>query len=199
MEIQECLDLLREVKDVAFATVDHHGRPQNRIIDIMIAENERIYFCTARGKDFYQQLNSDGHVAITGMNKKYQMVCLRGKAIQLMEQKKWIDRIFQENPSMNLIYPGENRYILEPFCVEPEEVEFFDVGSEPIHRETVCGLQTKGFVIASTCIGCNTCAENCPQKCITAGTPYMIVQEHCLHCGLCYENCPVKAVRRRGE
>ena len=53
MNIQDCLQLLREIKDVAFATVDEKGFPQVRIIDVMIVENEKLYFCTARGKDFY--------------------------------------------------------------------------------------------------------------------------------------------------
>ena len=51
---QKCLDILREIKDAAFATVDESGKPQIRIIDVMLAENEKMYFCTARGKDFYR-------------------------------------------------------------------------------------------------------------------------------------------------
>ena len=40
MNVQRCLDILREIKDVAFATVDENGFPQIRIIDVMIVENE---------------------------------------------------------------------------------------------------------------------------------------------------------------
>lgn len=56
MDAQRCLEILREVKDVAFATVDEKGLPQVRMIDVMIVENEKMYFCTARGKDFYCQI-----------------------------------------------------------------------------------------------------------------------------------------------
>ena len=56
MNVQRCLEILREVKDVAFATVDEKGLPQIRIIDVMLVENEKLYFCTARGKDFYSQI-----------------------------------------------------------------------------------------------------------------------------------------------
>ena len=35
MDAQRCLELLREVKDVAFATVDKKGLPQIRMIDVM--------------------------------------------------------------------------------------------------------------------------------------------------------------------
>lgn len=69
MNAERCLQILREIKDVSFATVDDKGMPQIRIIDIMLVEGEKVYFCTARGKDFYAQLMRDGNVAVTGMNK----------------------------------------------------------------------------------------------------------------------------------
>lgn len=201
MNAQDCLQILREVKDVAFATVDEKGLPQVRMIDVMLVENEKLYFCTARGKDFYSQLMHDTHVAVTGMNKDYQMIRLSGTAQKLEEQKYWIDRIFEENPSMNSVYPKDSRYILEPFCVTNAEVEFFDLGKEPINRESFTigekKERKKGFEISEDCIGCGKCRKICPQKCINTGTPFEINQKHCLHCGLCFENCPAKAIVRR--
>lgn len=35
MNTQQCLQMLREIKDTAFATVDENGFPQIRMIDIM--------------------------------------------------------------------------------------------------------------------------------------------------------------------
>lgn len=87
MNAERCLQILREIKDVAFATVDDKGMPQIRIIDIMLVEDEKVYFCTARGKDFYAQLMRDGNVAVTGMNREYQMIRLNGKARRLDDQK----------------------------------------------------------------------------------------------------------------
>lgn len=201
MNAQDCLQILRDVKDAAFATVDEKGLPQIRIIDIMLVENEKIYFCTARGKDFYAQLMRDGHIAITAVNKDYQMVRLSGIAEKLTEQKYWIDRIFKENPSMNNVYPKESRYILEPFCIANANIEFFDLGKEPIHRENFTignhKEQKKGFEISASCIECGKCSKICPQQCIQIGKPFKINQHHCLHCGLCFENCPIKAITIR--
>lgn len=203
MKAQDCLDILREIKDVAFATVDESGFPQNRIIDVMLTENEKLYFCTSRGKDFHRQLTRDPRVAVTGVDKSWRMVRLMGRAHKLDDQKHWIDRIFEENPSMNGVYPGQSRYILDAFCISTGELEYFNLSTEPITR---CALsfggadeRQSGFVITDSCIGCGTCAEGCPQKCIKEGTPYEIDQTHCLHCGLCAENCPAGAVERRGE
>ena len=70
MTVQECLQILRDVKDVAFATVDEKGVPQVRIIDVMLVVVENLYFCTARGKDLYRQVISFGRVAVTGLNRE---------------------------------------------------------------------------------------------------------------------------------
>ncbi len=220
MNAQNCLDILREIKDVAFATVNDEGKPEVRIIDVMIVEQDKLYFCTGRGKDFYRQLIEHPDVAVTGLNKEFQMVRLSGKAETLPDQKFWIDRIFEENPAMNGVYPGESRYILEPFCISSGELEFFDLGKSPIYRKSfvfgsakasreatqntgkesqIChSPREKGFLITDVCIGCGKCMRGCPQQCIAKGTPFLIHQEHCLHCGLCFENCPVQAIVRRG-
>ncbi|MCH4038962.1 MAG: 4Fe-4S binding protein [Lachnospiraceae bacterium] len=221
MNAQSCLNILRGIKDVAFATVNDEGKPEVRIIDVMIVEQDKLYFCTGRGKDFYRQLLKHPDVAVTGLNKDFQMVRLSGKAEKLADQRQWIDRIFEENPVMNGVYPGESRYILEPFCISKGELEFFDLGKSPIYRESFvfgraeasdeepqdagkgakscCAPCEKGFLITDACIGCGKCMRGCPQQCITKGTPFLIHQENCLHCGLCFENCPVQAIVHRGE
>lgn len=202
MTARECLQILRTVKDVAFATVDEKGLPQVRIIDVMHVEDEKLFFCTARGKEFYHQLLTTGGVAITGMNQEYQMVRLNGTAKKLSEQKKWIDLIFEENPSMKGVYPGDSRYILEPFCIEDGQLEFFDLGKSPIYRESFtvgnARQEEKGFFINDSCIECAECQKVCPQQCIEQGTPYLIHQENCLHDGLCFETCPAAAIERKG-
>lgn len=202
MEVQDCLNMLREIRDVSFATVDAEGMPHNRIIDVMIVEDGRLYFCTGRGKDFYRELTGNPHVAVSGLNKDWQMVRLTGEARKLDDQRAWIDRIFEENPSMNDVYPGDSRYILDPFVIDSGDLEFFDLSTSPIHRESFrfgdgAGAPLRGFQITDECIGCGTCQANCPQQCIEEGSPFRIGQEGCLHCGLCFENCPVQAIERR--
>ena len=203
MNAQDCLNTLRKLRDVTFSTVTPDGKPQARIIDVMIVEEGRLIFCTSRGKDFHAQLMESGWVAVTGLTKDYKMIRLNGKAKLLDEKKTWIDRIFAVNLSMNDVYPGESRYILDPFCIDEGDVEYFDLGVNPIERESFSfgGAEPKarGFLITDACIGCGTCAASCPQQAIDEGAPYCIRQRNCLHCGLCAENCPVQAIVRRGR
>lgn len=199
MNNQKYFDIMREIKDVSFATVDKDGHPQVRIIDIMFTEDEKLYFVTARGKSFYRELMDSKEVAVAGMNKAWQTVRLSGKVKQV--EQNLLERVFAENPSMNSVYPGKSRYILEVFCLYEGQGEFFDLGKDSVFRKSfdfgnaVC--EKKGFQITNRCIGCGSCEKNCPQHCIDAGEPYVIEQSHCLHCGLCSECCPVDAVTGR--
>ena len=204
---EKCLVLLRQIKDAVFCTVDEKGLPQARFIDVMGQEGERVWFCTARGKDFYRQLMRDGHVAIAGMNDRWQTVRVNGVARRLpdAEQRAWIDRIFAENPSMEGVYPGEARYVLEAFELAAGTVELFDLGVQPIERASFsfggASAPEAGFAVTDACIGCGCCARACPQGAISLGDDGRahIAQEHCLHCGRCAEVCPAGAVERKGE
>lgn len=58
-------------------------------------------------------------------------------------------------------------------------------------------IEEKIYVISESCTCCGICAENCPQSCISSGTPYRIEQHNCLRCGLCQEKCQVSAIEYR--
>ena len=194
----DCLQMLRDIRDTSMATVAEDGTPRLRIIDTMLVEDEKLYFLTARGKDFYNELMATGRVAITGLNDKWETVRTWGKVKNVGQDL--LGRIFEDNPSMNNVYPGETRDILEVFCLYEGEGEYFCLAQEPIERQPFSfggsAVSPKGFMIGEDCIGCGTCEAACPQKAIDAGSPYAIRQNNCLHCGRCYENCPVQAITR---
>ena len=58
--------LQKEIHAAAFATLAEDGRPEVRIIDIMLYDGHSLYFLTAKGKAFYRQLIEQKFVAITG-------------------------------------------------------------------------------------------------------------------------------------
>ena len=194
--------MLREMRDVVFATVAEDGTPRARIIDVMLVEGEKLYFLTAAGKDFYKELMRTGHVAVTGLNSSWETVRVWGRVRKVGQDL--LGRIFEDNPSMNNVYPGDSRYILEVFCLEEGEGEYFCLGTEPITRYPFSfGRKTyrrKGYEITDACIQCGTCATACPQLAIDEGNPFVIRQENCLHCGLCFRDCPAEAIiHRSGE
>ena len=180
--------------------MDSAGHPQSRIINIMIANDEGMVIVTSRGKPFWKQLMDTGEIALSAMCPDCQSLKFTGKIRRLEEHKKWVDAVFEQNPGMNEVYPGESRYALDAFLIYEGNGEWFDLLHYPISRERFAygGAvpEDVGFRIEESCIGCNRCAEVCPQKCIVPGTPYQIIWEHCLQCGLCVENCPAGAITR---
>lgn len=205
MDVQTCLKKLQYVGVLAFATVDQNGRPQVRNISAIHYEPDRMLFFTAKGKDFCGELLADGHVQVLGYTRYKEMIRLAATAEPLpeAEQGKWIDRIFEEQPYLSNVYPGDTRRTAGiVFEIKNGEVEYFHLGVNPIFREQyVLGggeATPRGYAIQDKCIGCGKCLKNCPQRCIEPGTPYRIQQEHCLHCGNCYSVCPVQAVQKRG-
>ena len=98
MDAKTCIKKLQYVGVLAFATVDEDGGPQIRNISAIHYEHdpERMYFFTARGKDFCRQLLADGRNQMLGYTKYKEMIRLSAKAFPVPEgqQKKWMEMIF---------------------------------------------------------------------------------------------------------
>jgi uncharacterized pyridoxamine 5'-phosphate oxidase family protein/Pyruvate/2-oxoacid:ferredoxin oxidoreductase delta subunit len=200
-----CIQKLKLINSVSMATVGEDGSPQARIIGVMHTEDEKLYFLTARGKPFCRELLRDRKVAVLGLSRFKEMIRLNGipELLPKEEQSEWLDKLFEENPYMKNVYTGETRQVLEVFCIEDGEIEYFNLGVHPIFRESyVIGndiSKQKMYFITNDCIGCGKCVEICPENCIIPGAPFRIVQENCLRCGSCQENCPVSAVEYTNE
>ena len=202
MDALTCLKKLGYVSVLDFATVDEDGAPQVRNISAIHFEGTDIYFLTARGKYFANQLKRDGRVQILGYTKYKETIRLSGKAIEVPEneQKKWRDVLYQEQPYLENVYPGETKEIDTMFVIRDYTIEYFCLSTRPITREYFAvghaQIKPKGYVITENCIGCGTCQSVCPQNVITEGSLFVIDAHHCLQCGNCAENCPVQAIVR---
>lgn len=200
MSTKEYLHFLqKEIHSTAVATIGEDGHPQLRIIDMMLADDDSLYFITAKGKAFYRQLLEQQYVAVTGQ-KDGRAVSLRGRIRRA--DATLLERVFRENAYMCTIYPGNTRGVLEVFQIYEGQGEYFDLSQRPVFREAFAigntTLQDSGYFITKDCIGCKLCGPVCPQKCIDFSVvPAVIQLEHCLHCGKCAEICPKQAVIRR--
>ncbi|SFM70540.1 4Fe-4S binding protein [Methanolobus profundi] len=189
------LEFLRTVRSVAIATIDD-GRPAVRMTDVMLHENGKLYFLTARGKAYYRQLKDDPEIAIVAMDKNYVMVRVKGR-IEFVGQEL-LERIFDQNPAMKELYPGDTREILEVFCLSKGTGEVFDLSVVPPEREKFAfggaTVEKSGYLINDNCIACGVCKDACPVGAIIEGEIYTINASICLKCGNCYEKCPVDAI-----
>ena len=198
---KKALSLLREIKSITFATLNNR-QPAARIIDVMLVEEDGLYFLTARGKAFYQQLQAHPKIAICGMDANYVSVRVIGD-IRFCNDRGIIDKIFDHNPMMNDLYPGEKRDILEGFHLYRGRGEIFDLSIEPPERTRFAfggeSAHSSGYQITARCTACGLCLDACPVEVISEGDVYLIDGLHCLECGRCAEICPEDAIEAAGE
>ena len=192
--------LVEDIHSTTIATIGSDGHPQTRVIDMMLYDDQGVYFLTAKGKAFYAQLKEQGYIALSAAKDKIS-ISLRGKIKNIGSEK--LDEIFERNTYMQYFYPGDTRSALEVFCLYKADGEYFDI-SNPSHivRDSFTigkELQeTPGYYVGKDCIGCKLCYNLCPQKCIDITTkPVVIDQYRCLHCGRCAESCPKKVIEKR--
>ncbi|MGQ1909109.1 4Fe-4S binding protein [Marinifilum sp. RC60d5] len=199
--------LAEEIHSVVVATTDEKGLPVTRVIDIMLHDEDGIYFLTAKGKAFYTQLMDKGYISLSGMtagvdSMSKKAISVAGSVRNIGSEKR--EEIFKKNPYMADIYPSmESRTALDIFHLYKGQGEFFDLSTKPITRGIFAfggkEIQAFGYQITEDCNACSLCLEKCPQDCIRIGEPYEIIQENCLHCGNCKEVCPIGAVIKLEE
>ena len=192
--------LVEDIHSSTVATIAADGHPQTRVIDMMLWDDQGVYFLTAKGKAFYTQLMEQQYIALSATKDKIS-ISLRGKIKNIGSEK--LDEIFEKNVYMQSIYPGDTRSALEVFCLYEAQGEYFDI-SDPAHitRDGITiGMDAQpaaGYYVGDGCIGCKLCYSVCPQKSIDiTQTPVVIDQHRCLHCGRCVEICPRQAIEKR--
>lgn len=192
--------LVEQFHSATVATIGPDGHPQTRVIDMMLWDEEGVYFLTAQGKEFFRQLIEQEYVAVSAVKGKA-AVSLRGWVRCIGSRK--LREIFEKNPYMKEIYPGDTADALQVFCIYKAQGEYFDI-SDPSHvvRDGIAigaaAAPSAGYFIEKGCTGCGVCAQACPQRCVdTSQMPAVIDQGRCLRCGRCLPLCPQKAIVRR--
>ena len=178
METKDYLRILKEeIHSTVIAMVDGEGRPVTRVIDIMLTDEDSLYFITAKGKAFYAQLMENPYMA----------------EIYPQEESRTALEVFR-------VSEGTGEFF--DLSVKPIFRDTFLLGRSAAGKgsgqaEDKRSGQPGGYFITDQCRGCRICYSKCPQKCIDmTAKPFVIQQEHCLHCGNCMEVCPFGAVVR---
>lgn len=193
--------LVEEIHSTVVATMDADGKPVTRVIDMMLYDDKGLYFLTAKGKSFYEQLMTQKYISLSSIKDK-RSISLKGRIQNIGREK--LDEIFEKNAYMQKIYPEGTREALEVFLLYEATGEFFDISNpEHVKRGSITignpVEENYGYRIVKECVGCKQCYSVCPQKCIDiTKIPVEIKQSHCLHCGRCAEVCPKQNIKKVG-
>lgn len=193
--------LVENIHSTTVATIGSDGHPQTRVIDMMLYDENGVYFLTAKGKTFYDQLMDQQYIAVSATKDKM-AISLRGKIRNIGYEK--LNEIFEKNTYMQKIYPDDTRSALQVFQLYEAQGEYFDISnpSNIVRKGILIGeaeAVKTGYFVGKECIGCKLCYSVCPQKCIDINKkPVEIDQNHCLHCGRCAEICPKQTITKVG-
>ena len=155
------VDLFRAVKVASAATVYAQGRPQSRIINVMLALDEGMVIVTSRGKPFWKQLTESGRVALSAMCPECQSLKFTGSVRRMEDSRAWVDEVFLHN---------------KRFAYGGTEMEL--VGFSILETCTGCGacasvcpqqciMPGTPYQIAQMhCLQCGLCTEHCPAEAI---------------------------------
>ena len=197
--------IVEKIHSLVAATIDDDGLPVTCVIDMMYADDDGLYFLTAKGKNFYKRLKSQEYIAISGFVGEDTMsrtaVSVKGKVREIGSDM--LPLLFEKNPYMNEIYPNNDSIkALTVIQVYKGIGEWFDLSKKPIERDSFCfgraEKKVSGYYVNESCICCGSCLNDCPQNCIDIVNSRAIIrQKNCLHCGNCAAVCPVGAVITR--
>jgi uncharacterized pyridoxamine 5'-phosphate oxidase family protein len=127
-------ELVEKMHTVVLATVDKENHPQTRAIEIMLNQDDKLYFLTATTKPLYEELIINPFISFTGikgqdvMSSKAITVSgiVRGVGQQLLKE------ILIKNPYMEELYPTpEKKETLRVFEMAHGRGQFFDLSVVP--------------------------------------------------------------------
>lgn len=161
MDAKLCLEKLKLVGVLSFATVDRKGNPQVRCISAIHFDEDSLYFFTARGKDFCEELLENGKVQILAYTRFKEMIRLSAKAIPApdTEQEEKINPIFRESYTLGAGTLSEKGYVISDRCI--------GCGKCKKNCPQRCIAEGKPYHIQQEhCLHCGSCYEGCPVKAI---------------------------------
>lgn len=110
MKVNDIMRILQEDMKVAVvSTVDENGQPHARHINMGVANENGVFFMTNPKTNFYQQLQGNQKVAITGFNEEgyvVQVIRITGTVREV--GKEGLEEILKDNPYVERVYPEES-------------------------------------------------------------------------------------------
>ena len=144
--------LVDEIHSTTVATIGSDGHPQTRIIDMMYYDEEGVYFLTAKGKAFYDQLMEQQYVAI----EVFWLYEAQGEYFDISNPSN----IVRDTITIGKTEAVQTGYFIGKECIGcklcysvcPQKC--IDISSVPV------------TINHNHCLHCGRCAEICPKQCI---------------------------------
>ncbi len=127
--MQEVIDFLYANPMGCLGTVDN-GKPHVRPWGFMLAENGKLWFCTANTKEVFRQLQNNPAIEFSSTSKDYVTVRISGKVTfsKDLDMKK---KILAHSEMVRNIYKTPDNPVFEIFYLEHGKAIMFDFSGQP--------------------------------------------------------------------
>ena len=127
--MQKVIDFLAANTTVFLATSDS-GAARVRPFQFQFAENGRLWFCTARSKETFAQLQSDSRLEFACRSPKMETLRVKGQA-NLDDDMAVKRRIIENNGRVRSIYGSAENPDFTVFSVDHGTAFMFDFSGNP--------------------------------------------------------------------
>lgn len=127
--------LQKNIHSVVLATIDDSGKPETRIVDLVLLKDYKLYISTTKNKPFYHQLIKNPYLSIIGQEGSSTMsikfISINGKAKDI--GKKYLPEIRAKNPYLKQIPKTEEEAgDSTVFEINVKNLTAYDLSQKPI-------------------------------------------------------------------
>ena len=127
--MQKVLDHLSANSTVFLATSDN-GAPRVRPFQYQFEDKGRLWFCTSKKKEVFEQLKNDQRVELSCTAPNMTTLRLRGMAV-LEDSAEIKKRIFEQNDMVRSIYGTADNPEFTVFSIDHGKAQMFDFNDNP--------------------------------------------------------------------
>lgn len=127
--MQSVVKFLNEHPNGCLATVEE-GKPKARPFGFMLEEGGKLYFCTAKTKEVYQQIKANPYVEFTSTSPEFAWIRLSGQ-VAFSNDLKIKEKIIENNELVKSIYQTADNPIFEIFYIERGKAVIADFSGQP--------------------------------------------------------------------
>lgn len=110
MKTNDIMKILeKDMKVAVFSTADENNQPHARHAHVGAANEEGVFFMTSPKTNFYQQMQNNNKIAITGFLEDgylIQVIRIIGKVRTL--DKEMLEEVLEDNPYVEQVYPDKD-------------------------------------------------------------------------------------------
>ncbi len=220
MNVMEIAAAIEKIGCMSIAT-EENGRLHSRIVSIMGADEDGIYFLTMSVKPFYRQLKNNPQLSLCGIfphgrkdgkNTAGQPYFAPGYTLRISGEAHEVNpetinkKARKGSEIFSYFIEDQERYPdLRLFCINKGQGEIYDYDFEMELREHKLLRKPFAFggaeinhlgarIDAKLCIACGECFKACTFKAIVQGEPHVVDVNRCDMCGSCHLVCPQDAI-----